>query len=363
MKIGFLVEDITQVGGVERVVCMLANYFYRFYKYDIEIISLIPPKNNGIVFELDNNIKITYLNYDNKGNFFKKHIKGLIMYKKLFNEIDMDIDIVFSLYTKTNLYFSILKKKIKPKIIACQHGQYYADGILFRIMERIFYRKLELVVLLTKKDQEVYRKFCKKAIVIPNATPFRNYEPYDGISKKIVNIGRLSSEKSVDYLIKAFNLINKEFPDWTLEIVGDGDEKEKLVNMVKDYGMEKQVIFSGFSKEVKKKYEESAFAVLTSQTEGFSMMLVECKACGIPTISFDVETGPREVIVDREDGLLIPKNNIEELSEAMKKLITDKELRIEMSKKAIENSKKYYIENIAEIWKNVIEEYYKFNTK
>lgn len=353
MKVGFLVEDITAVGGVERVVCMLANHFSKFYGYKIKIISLIPPKNSKIGFELDHKVDVMYLNYDNSGNFFKKHAKGLKMYKKLFNEID--IEVLFSLYTKTNVYFSILKNKIKPKIIACQHGQYYFDNIVFRIMERIFYRRLDPLVLLTERDKEIYSKFCKNTMVMPNATPFRNEEPYDGNSNKIISVGRLSSEKSVDYLINGFKLIHKEFPQWTLEIVGDGDEREKLQNKVKEYNMEDQIIFSGFCSDVKKKYEEAAFTVLTSQTEGFPMMLVECKACGIPSISFDIRTGPREIIVHEEDGLIVPQNNVEELSKAMKKLMSDKDLRVKMSRNAIENSKQYYVENIAKKWRMVIE--------
>ena len=207
MKVGFLVEDITEIGGVERVVCKLANYFATDYNYKVKIISLIKPKNNGVRFQLHNSVEVIYINHEYEGNFIKKHIQGLKKFKNIFNEIDLDV--LFSMYTKTNVYFSILKNQIKPKVIACQHGQYYFDSLFFRAMERIFYRRLDIVVLLTERDEKIYRSFCKNTEVIPNPLPFKGEGNYNSSSTTILSLGRLSAEKSVNYTIEALALYIK----------------------------------------------------------------------------------------------------------------------------------------------------------
>ncbi|WP_027632039.1 glycosyltransferase family 4 protein [Clostridium hydrogeniformans] len=354
MKVGFLVEDMTEIGGIERVVCKLANYFATEYKYEVKIISLIKPKNDGIRFQLHNNVEVIYINHEYEGNFIKKHITGLKKFKKIFNEIDLDV--LFSMYTKTNVYFSILKNKIKPRVIACQHGQYYFDSLFFRAMERIFYRRLDIVVLLTERDEKIYKKFCRNTQVIPNPLPFNGEGSYDSSSKTILSLGRLSAEKSVNYTIEAFSLIHEKNPDWKLEIVGDGPEKEGLIELTKSLNLEYKVIFSGLCNDVKSKYDKAAFTVLTSQSEAFPMVLIESKACGIPALSFDIRTGPREIIKDGNDGIIVPQNNTKDLAEAMDKLMNDKDLRISMAKNSLINSREYFVENIAFRWKSIIEE-------
>lgn len=353
MRVAFLVNDITNIGGVERVVVSLANYFVNRYSYDVTIISIYKPKRDKIGFDIDHNVKIQNLNYD---EIWSNAIADLKYNYKIYKEFisKIEVDILFSLYTISNICLSILKNKISFKIIACQHGQYYFDGKKINLIKRILYRNLDNVVLLTKRDEEIYSKFCKKTFVIPNPAPFNSEYCYNYNSKKIIWIGRLSKEKSIEYLIKAFSII-KNTNEWIVEIIGEGPEKEKLIQLVKANNMSEKIIFTPFTKEVKKKYGEAAFTVLTSQSEALPMMLIESKVLGIPSISFDIKTGPKEVIYDGEDGYLIEKNNISELAFYIQKLIENDDLRLDMSKRAFLNAKRFRIENIAEKWIKLIE--------
>lgn len=355
MKVGFLVNDISNVGGVERVVATLSDYFEKEYNYSVEIISVYKPKRNELSFEFNDNVKITYLDYEESWNGFIYDFKYQYkIFKKIL--LDIDVDILFTMYTSINVIVGLLKNKLKYKVIPCQHGQYYYDSRGWNILKRFTYPKLDTLVTLTERDKEIYMKFVKNVKVIPNSVPFKREYLYDKNNKKILSIGRLSEEKSISYLIDGFNLICSKNPQWKLEIVGEGPQKEMLKQKVNEYGIQSQVIFTPFTMDVKSKYKEASFTVLTSQSEALPMMLIESKCLGIPSISFDIRTGPREIIKHKEDGYLVEKNCINQLAECMNTLINDEDLRLSMSIKAFENSFKYDLDNVCDRWKILIEE-------
>ena len=353
MDIGILINDISIFGGVERVISTIANELSNKDKYKIKIISLYEPRNKERLFELNSNIEVIYLNYKDKrsGNisicydtykFIKKSLKNI------------KLDLIIGLNTYNNIYLALIKKRLKLRVIAWHHEDYFNDTNKWNLLKKIMYKRIDRVILLTERDKKEYEKFCSHCIVIPNPSPFDSEYLFDINSKKILSLGRLSVEKSFEYMIKAFKLIKYEFKDWSLEIVGDGPEKNKLLRLIKELELEDQVSISNFTNNVKKKYGEAAFTVLTSQKEGLPMMLIESKSFGIPSISFDVRTGPREIINHEIDGYLVEANNIQKLSEYMKKIMLDNDKRKQMSVKAYCESEKYSLEKIANIWEGII---------
>lgn len=355
MKVVFLVNDISNVGGVERVVATLSDYFEKEYNYSVEIISVYKSKRNELSFKFNDNVKITYLSYEESWNGF---IYDLKYQYNIFKQIllGIDVDVLFTMYTSVNVIVGLLKNKLGYKVIPCQHGQYYYDSKGWNILKRFAYPKLDTLVSLTERDKEIYTKFVKDVRVIPNSVPFRREYLYNKNNKTILSIGRLSEEKSISYLIDGFSLICSKNPQWKLEIVGEGSEKEMLQQKVKEYGIQSQVIFTPFTLDVKSKYKEASFTVLTSQSEALPMMLIESKCLGIPSISFDIRTGPQEIIKDKEDGYLVEKNNINQLAEYMNKLINDDELREEMAQKAFDNSYKFDVHYVCGMWRELIED-------
>lgn len=353
MKVKFLLNDITEVGGVTRVVTSLANGMAKYLNYDIEIISFRKPINRKVYFELDRAIKIKYINYvdSTSSSLMYTYNEFKAVKNVLLNE---ECDVLFTLYTQHNVAAAILKNKLKYKIIACRHGQFFNDTSKWIIMKKLFYRKLDKLVVLTEREKNIYIKYCKNTIVISNPAPFEGNYKYNKESKKILNIGRLDKGKTVNYTIEAFSKISSRYPEWLLEIVGEGEEEENLKKLVRELKLEEQVVFSEFTLDVVKKYKEAAFTVLTSQTEAMPMVLIESKMCGVPSISFDIESGPREIIENMKDGILVEKNNIDKLANAIESLICNDQLRIEMSKRCCENSSKYRMENIVKLWQNEI---------
>lgn len=353
-NIAFLVRDITANGGVERVVITLVNNLSRIYKYKTSIISLNKPNGNSIEFDLDSNVEVIYLNYKAKyKGSMRSCMYELLYIKKELNKLEMDVLITTTTYH--NVYLSILNKFFKFKSIASHHEEYSSDTEKWNKLKRMFYKNLDGIILLTNSDYNIYKELNKNCYVIPNAVPFESKYLYNENSKKIVTIGRLSVEKSIEYSINAFAELYSKYPEWSLEIVGEGSESCRLKGLIEQLNLQEYIKITGFNNNIVDKYKEAAFTVLTSQKEGFGCVIIESKAVGVPVISFD-NVGPREIINNRIDGYLVEKNNIKELIQAMDKLMNNTELRDVMSREAYVNAKYFSIEKICSMWNSVLNE-------
>lgn len=353
MKLAFLVNDINANGGVERVVITLANYFVREYKYKVIIISR-GEKNNNSIYEVDNNIDINYLNYKSKkGNSFYVCLDELLfLRKKLLNT---DVDVIITTTTFHSLYFSIMKPFLKFKVIASHHEEFSSDTNKWNRLKKIFYKNLDGIVTLTNSDYKIYKKYNYNSYTIPNPLPYKRQYLYDKSSKKIITVSRLSIEKSIDYSIRAFSKLVYKYPEWKLEIVGDGPDKERLLELINQLNLGDKVEITGFCRNIIEKYREAAFSILTSQKEGFGCVLIESNAIGIPVISFD-NVGPKEIIENNINGFLVEKNNENKLIEVMDKMMSDNNLREILSKGSYEKSSQYSINRICSKWNRILKE-------
>jgi glycosyltransferase involved in cell wall biosynthesis len=156
-------------------------------------------------------------------------------------------------------------------------------------------------------------------------------------------------------LLRIWSIVEKECPDWQLAIFGDGDRivYEKVKNEL-GIGSE-SCLLNGRTSNVLQEYLNSSIAVCSSRFEGFGMSIVEAMACGLPVVSFDCPWGPRSIISNGEDGLLVENGNVKKLSEAMVWMIQHSAERKAMAVKAVENVQRFRIEQIAERWKSLFE--------
>lgn len=353
MRLAFLVNDINANGGVERVIITLANYFVREYKYKVVIISR-GEKNNNSIYEIDNNIDTVYLNYKLKrGNSLYVCLDELLFLRKKL--INIEVDVIITTTTFHNLYFSIMKPFLNFKVIASHHEEFSSDTDKWNRLKKIFYRNLDGIVTLTNSDYEIYKKYNSNSYIIPNPLPYKRKYLYDESSKKIITVGRLSIEKSIDYSIRAFSKLVDKYPEWKLEIVGDGDDKDRLLELITKLNLISRVEITGFCNNIIEKYKEAAFSVLTSQKEGFGCVLIESNAIGVPVISFD-NVGPKEIVENNINGFLVEKNNENELVEVMEKMISDNNLRERLSKEAYKKAGQYSINKICSKWNRILKE-------
>ena len=343
MKIGFVIYSLGS-GGAERVLVNLANFLSK--KYEVYIFTF---SNDDSFYELDENITHIKLNLaQNSKNKFET-ILNIFKRIKTLRDNFKNLDIVISFMTHTNILSIIASKLANKKIIISERIEYNFYGEKINLLKRIFYPLAYYLVVLTKQDKKNY-KFVKNVELIPN--------PIDvplckGKKEKIIlAVGRLDKQKGFDTLIEVFSNINSDF---TLYIVGEGKERKNLEDLIEKLNLENKVFLVGKQKKIHKWYEKASIFVLSSKKEGFPNVLLEAMACGWACIAFDCPTGPREIIDNMKNGILVENQNKEKLKEAIELLIKDKNLRGKLSKEAIKVREKYSIEKIGEKWEKIIQ--------
>ena len=218
-----------------------------------------------------------------------------------------------------------------------------SENWLRKVMTQFYYRqtisnlrKCSKLVVLTEIDAQNWRRHFDNVCVIPN--PVTQYpEVIDDIPKdngRIIFVGRFNHEKRIDRLITAFSMIADRYPDWHVDIFGDGNEKEKLLRQVDECGLVKRVVIHEPTKAIYDEYKRSEMLVLCSEHEASPLVLVEAMACGVPCVSLDCPTGPRAIIKDGETGLLAKDGDVNDLASKIEWLIVHEAERKEMGLKA-----------------------------
>jgi putative glycosyltransferase protein len=190
--------------------------------------------------------------------------------------------------------------------------------------------------------------------VIYNPLPFFPEQIADGSRKQVIAAGRYVPQKGFDRLILAWQFVTRKHPDWMLRIYGEGMRAE-LQQLIDSLGVTSSCILEPAVPNIVEKYCESSVFVLSSRFEGFGMVIIEAMACGVPPVSFTCPCGPRDIINDGKDGLLVENGNIEELAEKICYLIENEETRKEMGRQARADVQRFKIEYIAEQWKKLFE--------
>ena len=186
--------------------------------------------------------------------------------------------------------------------------------------------------------------------VIPNPLSFQPTRTSSLTAKRIIAVGRYCHEKGYDDLLKAWSRIQNDCPDWELSIYGDGD-RTFYNSIIEKLGIDKKrCILNERTTDIESEYCNSSISVCSSRFEGFGLVIAEAMACGLPVVSFDCPWGPRSIITNEEDGILIENRNISELANGILRLIKDSETRTLMGKNARTNIQRFNIESISQQW-------------
>lgn len=222
------------------------------------------------------------------------------------------------------------------------------------------YRRLDAVTVLTEADEQAYRKALRGSDVrvarIPN--PLADSDPERSALDRplVVSAGRLVKSKGFDKLVAAFEDVARDHPDWRLRIFGSGPEKERLREQIHRRHLYNHVYLMGTSRQLDRELAKASVFVLSSRREGFGMVLAEAMSHGVPVISYDCPQGPREIITDGEDGLLVPPGDVAGLASAMKRLAEDEALRRSMGARAAESAGRFAVDRVRERWEGLFEE-------
>lgn len=353
-KICFISGCLDNPGGTERVGITIANNLS--ITNDVHIVSL--SKKSNPYFKVNSNINIKYFNFlqtNNKKNYINT-IFEIGKYLRDNNiEIVIEIDIILRIYTYPLQFFN---KKLK--IISWEHFCYDENlGIKLRDYSRkIAVKKSNVIITLTQKDLETYQeKERLKSKIYHISNPLN--EKIDKINnlknKKIICVGRLTYQKGFDLLLEECRCFFKKFPEWILEIYGEGEDKELLKKIIKKFELENYVLLKKPVKDINKKFLDSSIFLLPSRFEPFGMVLIEAMNCGVVPIAFE-NIGPNEIIKNEYNGILIEKNNVKKMFFHVERLIINKEILNRLSINAKKSIDKYNVDEIIKKWRVIIDE-------
>lgn len=361
MKVGYFVNDISDSGGVERIVSLKANYLV---EQGIEVVIFSWNIKKEIFYPLHKDIKIINLNKKYYSNFVIKQLVKIFKFFYLKRYVkNNNLDILITTGFPIDILFLKLQKYSKI-IYECHVNKYALNLKLSKLgkgyrflLDKFIFPKFDKIVVLTEADLREWK--LRNIVCIPNFLTFdyRNlYYEFDNNSQKMISVGRLEKEKNFEAMIEIWKNIVDKYPKWILEIYGEGSYREKLTEKIKKLELEKNIFLKGKTKNIEKHYKESYCYLMTSLYEGFGMVLIEAMACGLPIISFNCPHGPKEIVKNNIDGFLIEQDNKEEMINKILFLIQNREVRNNMSRRAHINVEKYEKENIMKKWLKLFKE-------
>ena len=375
IKIAYCIPSLYYPSGMERVLTLKANYFAEHFGYEIHII-LTAGKDKEPYYKLYPSITLHQLdiNYDEMyGRSLWKRISGYWNKQQLFmkrlNDCLCEIrpDITISLLRRDINFINKMKDgSIKLGEIHFNKSNYreFSDNRLpafvqhcvkkywmWQLIRQV--RQLKRFVVLSYEDAAEWTKL-KNVAVIYNPLPFFPERQSDGSSKQVIAAGRYMPQKGFDRLIDAWSIVNMQHPDWVLRIYGDG-MRQQLQQQIDRLGIASSCILEHSTPDIDEKYCESSIFALSSRYEGFGMVIIEAMACGIPPVSFACPCGPRDIIDDGKNGLLVENGNIEMLAGKICYLIENDEIRRKMGQQARIDVERFKIEQIAGQWKELFE--------
>lgn len=376
LKIVYCTPALYMAGGVERVLTLKANYFADHFGYDITII-LTEGKDKPSFYPLSNKIKIVNLDINFEElwtcSFVKKvfvYLKKQYRFKKLLKKelFRLRPDITVSLLRREINFINDIKdgsKKIgemhinranyrnfdksQSNVAKLMFSRLWMNGLLSKL------KQLNQLVVLTEEDKAAWVEL-ENVVTIPNPLPFFSSAVSSLNNKRVIVVGRYCYEKGYDYLLQAWAKVQIECYDWQLSIFGDGD-KSVYERMIDELRIDRsRCVLNGRTLDIQSEYVNSSLAVCSSRFEGFGLSIIEAMGCGLPVVAFDCPWGPRSIISDNEDGILVETGDIDRLAEYMIILMLNAEKRRCMSENAIRNVQRFKIEKIAQQWKKLFEE-------
>ena len=214
--------------------------------------------------------------------------------------------------------------------------------------------QLKQVILLTHEEAGFWPELSNIS-VIPNPIITPLNKKSDGKEKSVIAVGRYAPQKGFDRLIDSWALVVREHPDWMLRIYGDGFLRTELQAQIERLGLTEKCQLEHTVNNIADRYSESSIFVLSSRYEGFGMVITEAMGCGVPPVSFTCPCGPRDIINDGINGLLVEDGNIEDMAEKINFLIENVDRRLLMGQQAYEDAQKYKMENIAKQWEELFQ--------
>ncbi|NTU63932.1 MAG: glycosyltransferase family 4 protein [Chloroflexi bacterium] len=357
-----LLNDMNSSGGIQRVAVNLVRELGE--RYDTRLLS-VEPLRKPVFYDPD--LHLASLGFARRGGANRLRYVAelsLVALKLRHYVIEQRIDIVLAIWYDFACIAALALPRSVVKI-GCEHIAYEEAPRFWRNMRRLSYPRLDAVVGLTEADLPKLSQLSRNALVIPNAVPMPAPAASDPREKILLCVGHLISRKGLDRLLWALQKPLHDHPDWQLAFVGGGEKGhtdwgylDYLATLLKLLRLEGRVVLYPATKYIEEWYRRASVYVMGSRQEGLPLVLIEAKSFGLPIVSFDCPTGPREIVHHNVDGFLIQDDD-QAFGEAVSALMTDKPLWNRMSMAALEDVKaRFSVEAISQRWFELIDPLY-----
>jgi glycosyltransferase involved in cell wall biosynthesis len=360
IKILFYFNSLQPSGGIERVIVTLANKLCN--KYDITILV----KDNPISFyALDNKIKLISLNNPMSLNMNNQLTRIFTTIRSIFENyiglkkfiIENKFDYYYLAHPLNVFEFHISRGVKKNDTIVTEHGAPNAYNIIYKKIKLWLYNKSKIYIVPTTTDTLYYNENNISAKYLPHFKSVLLYEKAKPDENIALSIGRFTDVKQQILLLQIWNsLVNhRNILNWKLHIVGEGELFHKFKEYIRVNNLQDFVYLLPPKQEVEYYYKLASIFLLSSKSEGFGMVLLEAISFGLPCISFDCPSGPRDIIHNNENGFLIPQDNVRDFEDSLINLIFNPDLIKEMSEKSFNISKNWDDDKLLIEWYNILQ--------
>lgn len=351
LKVCIFNGDMSRGGGTERITQMLGNELSRHPEYEVYVLNANNEQKTSY-YPLEEKIHFCFLESSSLAGKIIE-LARFLNRKKI--DVVIDVDIMLGLYTLPALIVAPRTKLISWEMFNIRNN---IGSKRTKTIRKICLRKSAYYVNQTKGDMDAFLAEmpvkCPITYIYNPCEMDMRYHGYNIDSKTIVTAGHFFRTKGYDLAVETAKHVIARHPDWKWEFYGDGKEMEKCRQKVAEYGLEDNVIFCGRTSNITQAYKKAAMYVMTSRTEGFGLVLTEAKSCNLPTLAFDIDFGPREIIDDGVSGYLVKKFDTEAMADRICELIENNQLRKQFSDHAKDNCEKFSSAQFTARWIEVL---------
>lgn len=352
MRLCFLIHDISKPGGTERAQSNLANALAA-HGFEVAIWSCYGAGQRP-AFAIAEQVSVKFCS--------RRPVRGFVDYPWLILSFAWFVwrkrpDWVVCTDTNRILVALLAARIRRVRVAVWEHFAlvHSMSKLRGRIARHIAARLASCAVTLTPRDERYYAEHLRPAgsvVSIPNVLRLPEQQPTER-GYEILAAGRLTQQKGFDLLLNAWAKACKRLPEWSLRIAGEGELRADLEKQIHQLGLERRAILCGHSGDLFAQYSRCGIFVLSSRFEGLPSVLMEAMACGAACISFDCPNGPRELIRDGVNGVLVPAGDVDQLAETLVELAQQEQVRRRLGEAARGIALEFSEEKIVAQWQDV----------
>lgn len=362
MRIVYCIDSLASSGGTERVLTTKLNWWANCRGAEVTVVSL--KEDKPPFFKIDP--LVNHITLDVKHGDTERYRAALAnIAEKIKPDVmvavaGMAVDTLPRLEdgSKKVLEFHYTKNFLVNFVKGLKHIRFRQLHILkMRYLQWKLARtarKYDLFVGLTHRDVGLWGN-PRNMTFVHNPLSFRSERKSTCANKRIISVGSWTPAKGMDLLLEAFGPIARDYPDWTVELYGSGQDEGLLKSIIARYDMGKQVCLHSPVKDIENNLIEASIYAFPSRSDGFGLVITEAMECGLPTIAMDCPCGPCE-IVTKDTGIVVPEGDIDSFRKALKELMDNTAKRMAMGKAASREVRRFYPDEIMPKWIKLFQE-------